>query len=132
MEINPEREPEKIEEVEKKKTPEEVVEELCSEKRELIKSREILTEEEKIIRKKLEQEVEKMELSPKLEQQAKVETRRIEELDEKGKLKKLLDIAEVKGLFFSINVAKNMEDPYVLDVFHDVLIKSELYKKFIE
>ena len=132
MGINPEKEPEKIEEVVERKTPEKVVEELCLEKRESIESGEILTEEERIIRKKLEQEVEKMKLSPRLEQEAKVETRRIEELDEKGKLKKLLDVAEVKGLFFSISVARNMKDPYVLDVFHDVLIKSELYKKFME
>lgn len=128
--MNPEKEP--IEVGEERKTPEKVVEELCSESRESIKNKEVLNEEEKIIREKLEQEVKKMELSPTLEKEAEAETKRIEELEGKEKLKKLLFIAEEKGLPFSINVAKNMKDPYVLDVFHDVLVKSDLYKKFIE
>ena len=52
------------------------------------------------------------------------------EQTQEGKIRRLLDLASEKGLFFAIDVAKKMNDHYTLDVLHDILIKEGLYKKF--
>lgn len=89
-----------------------------------------ILEEERIIREKLKKEIEEMEISPDLIEEAKKKAEKIQKLDYEGKLKRLLDLAEKNSLSFAIEVAKNMNDPFVLDVFHDILVKNELYKKF--
>jgi len=127
MENKPEKE---TRESSPEKTNQEIAEELYTEKRDIIERKEALTEKEKMIRKELEQEVDELEIDPASEIEAKIKTEQIEILDGKGKIKKLLDLAEEKGLFFSVKVARDMKDPYILDVFHDLLAKDELYKKF--
>ena len=112
------------------KIGERVVEELYVEKKEEIEKRELLSEREKIIREKLEREIATMELSPEMTEEAKKKAKQIKALDVKGKLKQLLDLAEEKGVAFAIGVAKDMKDPYTLDVFHDILARDKLYKKF--
>ncbi len=116
--------------LEKEKLGEKIVEDLYKKKKEEIEKRELLTEREKIIREKLEREIAMMELSPELKEEAKKKVEQIEALDEKEKLKKLLDIAEEKGISFAIGVIKEMKDLYILDVFHDILAREEFYKKF--
>ena len=112
------------------KIGERVVEELYVEKKEELEKRELLSEREKIIREKLEREIATMELSPEMTEEAKKKAKQIKALDVKGKLKQLLDLAEEKGVAFAIGVAKDMKDPYLLDIFHDILARNELYKKF--
>ncbi len=114
----------------KERIGEKVVEELYTEKKEELEKRELLSEQEKIIREKLEREVAKMKLSPQLQDEVQKKTQQIKDLDKKGKLKKLLDLAEEKGVAFAIGVAKDMKDPYTLDIFHDILVRNQLYKKF--
>lgn len=46
------------------------------------------------------------------------------------KIRKLLLIAEEKGVVYAVNVAKKMNDPYLLDTFHDALAEKGFYKKF--
>lgn len=46
------------------------------------------------------------------------------------KIKKLLLVARQKGVVWAVNVAKKMDDPYMLDMFHDALAKEGFYKKF--
>ncbi len=48
------------------------------------------------------------------------------------KIKKLLLVAHQKGVIWAVNVAKKMDDPYRLDMFHDALAKQVDYKKFTE
>ncbi len=115
---------------EKKELGERVVEKKPEEKREKLEKREVLTEEEKIIRKKLEKEIEMMKLSPKMQDDARQKAQQIKNLDGKGKIKRLLDIAEEKGVGFAVETARDMKDPYILDILHDILAKDQLYKKF--
>lgn len=117
-------------EVSPERTNQEIVENLYEEQREIVERKEALTEKERMMRKELEQEVDALKMDPALEKEAEIRSEQIDVLDGKGKIKKLLDLAEEKGLFFSVKVAKDMKDPYILDVFHDLLAKEGLYKKF--
>jgi hypothetical protein len=49
----------------------------------------------------------------------------------KNKIKLLLAIGEKKGLEYSIKEAKKANDPFLLDIYHDVLAKDGAYKKFL-
>lgn len=49
----------------------------------------------------------------------------------KSKIKLLLAIGEKKGLECSIKEAKKANDPFLLDIYHDVLAKDGAYKKFL-
>ncbi len=50
----------------------------------------------------------------------------------KNKIKLLLAIGEVKGLEYAIKEARKENDPFLLDVFHDVLAKDSAFKKFLK
>ncbi len=88
-------------------------------------------ENKEIVESQIRQEIEKMQLNPALEDEAKKKANRIEFLGEQEKIEHLLVMAQEKGLAFAIRVAKEMNDPYLLDVFHDVLAKEGFYKKFL-
>lgn len=130
METNFEKEPKDKKEANKDRLQESIAEELYSEKREDLERKESLMEREKISREELKKELEEISLSPELEKEAKKEAEQIKTLEKKGKLKKLLDLAGEKGIEFAIGVAKDMKDPYTLDIFHDILARDEFYKKF--
>ena len=49
----------------------------------------------------------------------------------KSDIKKLLAIAEEKGLEHSIKEAQKRNDPFLLDIYHDVLAKDAAYKRFL-
>lgn len=91
-----------------------------------------LSEEEKLVSKKLRKEIELMELDDKLKAEAEKKSKTISFLGEDKKVERLLEIAREKGVVFSVQVAKKMNDPYLLDVFHDVLAQEGYYKKFIK
>ncbi len=46
------------------------------------------------------------------------------------KIRKLMDVAKEKGVIFAVALAKRMDDPYMLDMFHDALAQHGLYEKF--
>ncbi len=102
-------------------------EEVYPEKQEKLESKD--PDKEGKIREKLE-EIEKMEVPPELKEEVKKEAIKISELDREGKITRLLILAQEKGLFFAVGVAKGTDDAYLVDAFHDVLAKEELYKKF--
>jgi hypothetical protein len=54
------------------------------------------------------------------------------EIDAKGKIEKLVVLAQEKGLPHAVSVARHMEDNYTLDEFHDRLIGDELHLALIE
>jgi len=87
-------------------------------------------EAEKAVREKLKEEIEEMIVSPELTVEAGKKAKKIKDLDQKGKLKRLLELAEEGGINFAVEVCKGMKDPFLLDVFHDILAKEGLYKKF--
>ena len=102
---------------------EEIVEKKAEEK-------EVLREEEKIIREKLEREIKLMKFSPQLQDEATKKAQKIKFLNVQGKIKNLLVLAREQGVSFAVKVAEGLNDPYTLDVFHDILAREGLFKKF--
>lgn len=86
--------------------------------------------EENIVADELKREIEMMELDDKLKDEAKKKAQKIEFLGEKEKIEHLLEVAREKGVVFAVNMAKEMKDPYLLDIFHDILAKEGYYKAF--
>jgi len=124
----------KIEEIkisfEKEKDSKETIEKLYQETKEGLEKKELLIEEEKAIKEGLKEKIIRTRLTSDLADNAKKKAVQIKSLGKKGKLQRLLNLAEEKGIAFAVTVAKNMNDPYILDTFHDVLAKEGLYKKF--
>lgn len=88
-------------------------------------------EERKLIEDKLDNELEKMEVeSDHLEEDIKIEKEQIENLKKKGKINRLLNIAKTKGVAYAVAVAKKMNDPYLVDILHDILAHKGFYNKF--
>ena len=70
-----------------------------------------------------------MELDEKTKAEAEKKANKIEFLGEKEKIEHLLDLAREKGVVYAIQVAKKMNEPYLLDILHDTLAQEGLYKK---
>jgi len=86
--------------------------------------------EEKIVADELRREIEMMKIDDKLKDEAKKKAQKIEFLGEKEKIEHLLELAREKGIVFAVNVAREMKDPYLLDIFHDILAREGYYKDF--
>ena len=72
-----------------------------------------------------------MELDDKAKSEAEAKAEKIDFLCEKEKIERLLDIAREKGLVFAIQVARKMNEPYLLDILHDTLAQEGFYKDFL-
>lgn len=55
-----------------------------------------------------------------------------DEIDMEGRLNKLVTLAQTKGVFHAVKVAKHMENFYLLDEFHDRLLGEELHNALLE
>jgi len=88
------------------------------------------TADDKKIEKELRREIEMMEVDDNLKKEAEQKANKIHFLGDDEKLKHLLEIAREKGVIFAIKVAKSMNEPYLLDTFHDLLSKEGFYKDF--
>lgn len=97
------------------------------EEREMAPQAEIQLEGERI-----SQQAAKAQFTPEEEAEAKKETVKIKKMDSQGKLQRLLVIARDKGVVFAVKVARDLGDPYALDMLHDVLAKDENYKKLMQ
>jgi hypothetical protein len=92
-----------------------------------------LIEKENVeIDKELRREIEMMELDEKTRQEAVKGVQRLEFLGQKEKIEHLLKIAHEKGVLVAVQMAKEMNDPYLLDVFHDLMAKEGFYKSFFK
>lgn len=118
--------------IEKKDVWEKAREEASLIERAELEKTKISREDEKTIRQQIRREIEMMELTPELQDEAVKKAKKIEFLGEKEKLEHLMAIAKERGVEFAIKVAENMNDPYVLDIFHDILVKEGFYKKFLK
>lgn len=116
---------------EAEKIGEEVVKEWFPEEKEVLERKE-LTSEEKEEREKLKEEIEKTKLPPEKEVLVIKEAERVKRESVQGKIKHLVDLAQSKGLSFAVKVAKETKDPYLIDLFHDILVKEGLFEKFPE
>ena len=76
-------------------------------------------------RKELEDEIVKKS-GPEIQEKAKKEAVAMGGLSGGGKVERLVKIAKEKGVAFAISVAKDMQDPYLLDTLHDKIIENGL------
>jgi hypothetical protein len=56
----------------------------------------------------------------------------IEKTDAETQIQHLVDIAQQKGIFHAVKVARHMEDNYILDTFHDRLLADELHNALVQ
>ena len=89
-----------------------------------------LTEEEKVIKEQIEKQITQLKSSLKTEILAEKKWQKIKEADVERKLVELIKIAKTKGISFANQVAQKGNDPYILDLFHDILAKDGYYKNF--
>jgi DUF1009 family protein len=82
--------------------------------------------------KELRREIEMMKLDEATKQEAAKGVQRLEFLGQKEKIEHLLKIAHEKGVLTAVQMAKEMNDPYLLDVFHDLMAKEGFYKSFLK
>lgn len=82
--------------------------------------------------KKAREEIEKFDLDDNLKLQIQNQARSIKYLEEEKKIEKLLVLAHKNGVVHAVNVAKNINDSYLLDKFHDILVKEGFYKEFLK
>lgn len=88
--------------------------------------------QEQIQNKQIRINLEKANLDDSKNLEAQLQAGDAKNLDEQKKITKLLDLAKTKGVVFAVSVAKKMDDPYLLDVFHDTLVKGGHYKEFLK
>lgn len=101
--------------------------------KEIEDKKEAMLSEEVISEKELREKIEKMDVDDSLKMQAQKDAQQIKSLkEEEEKIKSLLNVTRDKGVIYAINVAKKMDDPYVLDKLHDMLIEKGYYKKFLK
>ena len=111
-------------------SPEQKVEFFQEGRKELIMKEQ--TKEESITKEALKREIDTMELNDSLKKEAYEKAKKIQTLGQEEKIEHLLEDAKVKGIVFSIKVAQQINDPYVLDTFHDILVKNWAdYKQFL-
>jgi len=91
-----------------------------------------ISPDDKIISAELRREIEMMELDDRTKDEAKKKAEKIEFLGEKEKIEHLLQIAREKGVIFAIQVARRMNEPYLLDILHDTLAREGYYQKFMK
>lgn len=93
-----------------------------------------LTPEERREKKELERFIkEQQSLSTSSDDdRADEAVKEVERLEKDSKVQKLVSVAHKEGLFFATKVAKKSKDAYLVDAFHDKLIKDGTYKKFKE
>lgn len=91
-----------------------------------------VSQDEKIVSEELKREIELMNLNENLREEAQIKAGKIQYLADDQKLENLLQMAREKGVAFAIQVAKKMNDPYLLDTLHDILAKEGYYQKFIK
>ncbi|MBD3208753.1 MAG: hypothetical protein GF370_04890 [Candidatus Nealsonbacteria bacterium] len=110
------------------------IETLYEEKREQFEQMEGVEKKKRreMIEKKVSEEREKMKLSPELEKEAEEQAKEIEKLGKKRKISQLFDLADEKGIHFAVEIARKMKDPYLLDIFHDLLAREGFYKGFLK
>lgn len=89
-----------------------------------------IPEFDKVVSDQLKREIEAMEADETAKKEAEKKAQKIEFLGEKEKIEHLLQIAKEKGVIFAIQVARKMNEPYLLDVLHDTLAREGFFKDF--
>jgi hypothetical protein len=120
---------EKLKVPEKKIEPEKEWAEFGKDMPKNIEEKEISKSDEEKITDEMRREIDAMESNDTLKEEAKKKALKIEFLGEKEKIENLLKIAREKGVVFATKIAKEMNDPYLLDIFHDILAREGFFQK---
>lgn len=89
--------------------------------------------EEKFAREALTREVQLMEMDENFKKEAQKKAREIQYLAEEDKIEHLLTVAKEKGVVLAVALATNMNDPFILDMLHDILAKEwDTYKQYLK
>ena len=80
----------------------------------------------------LRQKIENIDLADDVKQQASAHAGAIASLSMEEKMNVLLKAAKDKGVVYAVNMAKKMNDPYMLDMLHDTLAREGHYKDFLK
>ena len=116
----------KEKEIEKKFVERPLMVEGIGDKQEFIESN-----EERQARAKIAEELEENKLSPRVKAQARMVANDIKEENIERKVQRLLELAEIQGLSFTVEVAEKMNDSLLLDKFHDALVQDKLFKNYL-
>lgn len=97
------------------------------------KEKELTLEKQKeILRQAVSERIQKTQPVPTAQQQVAVQkVQQIKAESKERQIQLLTDLAFEKGIPHAIEVAKRLENPFLLDEFHDALV-DELYNKLIE
>jgi hypothetical protein len=95
-----------------------------------ILERKELTKSEEEGREKFKEEIEKIELSQIKKRETVREAEKIKGQTVQRQISQLLYLAQTKGLTYAIKIAKETRDAYLIDLFHDILAKEGMFKKF--
>lgn len=93
-----------------------------------------IKEEERLLKEDLLKVIEQ-ESSTSVHDNEKIELQEWQKIlngEEIEKIKKLFVIAYEKDLYYATEVCKSLDDPFLLDLFHDILVRDGFYKKFIK
>lgn len=82
------------------------------------------------VSEELKREIDRMEQDENARAEVEKSKEKIGYLGEQQKIEHLLELAREKGLVYAIQVARRMNEPYLLDVLHDTLAKEGFYKDF--
>lgn len=89
--------------------------------------------EKKFAREALTREVQLMEMDENFKKEAEKKAKEIQYLAEEDKIEHLLRIAKEKGVVLAVASATNMNDPFTLDMLHDILAKEwDTYKQYLK
>jgi DNA-binding transcriptional MerR regulator len=67
----------------------------------------------------------------RVNQQAAQKIQELQEQPKERQIQILTEMAFEKGIVYAVEIAKNLDNPYLLDEFHDVLV-DQLYNKLVE
>ena len=67
----------------------------------------------------------------KNQKQVSDDTGKIKKMDQKNQVKALIKLVFEKNIAYAVKVARNIDNPYVLDEFHDTLV-DEYYEEIVE
>ncbi len=79
----------------------------------------------------LKEHISKILLPEAVHQEAHQHSQALKNLPDETKISKLIELAFEKGPLTAIEIAKKMNDAYILDALHDILSKDELFYKLV-
>ncbi len=89
-----------------------------------------LSKEEKKEKERFKKKIDKSKFPSQKEADVLKESEKIKRQSVQKQIDYLLFLAQQKGISFAIRTAKATNDAFLIDIFHDVLAKEGLYKKF--